>query len=72
MSKVAKLLSVYRGHIGVPWQQGLTGIQRVIFAVYDPHDELRMRASLMEFEFVLLAVGIHKTQKNQTVRLKFR
>lgn len=50
MSKVAKLLNVYREHIAVPWQQGLAGIQRVIFVVYDPHDELRMRANLLEFE----------------------
>lgn len=57
MSKVAKLLSVYREHIAVPWQQGLAGIQRVIFAVYDPHDELRMRANLLEFEIATKAAG---------------
>lgn len=57
MSKVAKLLDVYRKHIGVPWQRGLAGIQRVIFAVYDPHDELRMRANLVEFEIATKAAG---------------
>ncbi len=57
MSKVAKLLNVYREHIAVPWQQGLAGIQRVIFAVYDPHDELRMRANLLEFEIATKAAG---------------
>ena len=50
MSKVARLLHVYREHIAVPWQQGLAGIQRVLFAVYDPHDELRLRTNLVEFE----------------------
>jgi hypothetical protein len=57
MSKVAKLLNVYREHIAVPWQQNLAGIQRVIFAVYDPHDELRMRANLLEFEIATKAAG---------------
>ena len=57
MSKVAKLLNVYREHIAVPWQPGLAGIQRVIFAVYDPHDELRMRANLVEFEIATKAAG---------------
>lgn len=57
MSKVARLLNVYREHIAVPWQQGLAGIQRVIFAVYDPHDELRMRANLVEFEIATKAAG---------------
>lgn len=57
MSKVAKLLNVYQEHIAVPWQQGLAGIQRVIFAVYDPHDELRMRANLVEFEIATKAAG---------------
>lgn len=57
MSKVAKLLNVYREHIAVPWQPGLAGIQRVIFAVYDPHDKLRMRANLVEFEIATKAAG---------------
>lgn len=57
MSKVAKLLNIYREHIAVPWKQGVAGIQRVIFAVYDPHDELRMRAHLLEFEIATKAAG---------------
>lgn len=57
MSRVAKLLTVYREHIAVPWRQGLAGVQRVIFAVYDPHDELRLRANLLEFEIATKAAG---------------
>jgi hypothetical protein len=34
----------------VPWQAGLAAIQRVIFAVYDKSDELRLRANVGEFE----------------------
>lgn len=49
-SKVAKLAAVYRQHLAVPWQAGLAAIQRVIFAVYDKADELRLRANVGEFE----------------------
>lgn len=57
MSKVTKLLNVYREHIAVPWQPNLAGIQRVIFAVYDPHDEPRLRANLLEFEIATKTAG---------------
>ena len=50
MSKVAKLINAYREHLTVPWQGGLAAIQRVIFAVYDKTDELRLRAHVGEFE----------------------
>ena len=50
MNKVAKLGNAYREHLTVPWQPGLAVIQRVIFAVYDKSDELRLRANVGEFE----------------------
>jgi len=52
-SKVSKLLSAYRQHLTVPWQGGLAAIQRVIFAVYDKADELRLRANVAEVEALL-------------------
>lgn len=57
MSKVAKLLSTYRQHLTVPWQNGLAAIQRVIFAVYDKTDELRLRANIDEFSLVTEQAG---------------
>jgi len=48
-SRVAKLVSAYRQHLTVPWQAGLAAVQRVIFAVYDMTDELRLRANVDEF-----------------------
>ena len=48
-SKVAKLQAAYCQHLTVPWQVGLAAIQRVIFAVYDKADELRLRANVEEF-----------------------
>lgn len=56
-SKVAKLVGAYRQHLGVPWQPGLAPIQRVIFAVYDKTDELRLRANVEEFALVTQQLG---------------
>ena len=56
-SKVTKLLSVYRQHLSVPWQAGLAAIQRVVFAVYDKSDELRLRANVEEFALVTQQLG---------------
>lgn len=56
-SKLAKLLAAYREHLTVPWQTGLAAIQRVIFAVYDKTDELRLRANAGEFELATQQAG---------------
>ena len=56
-SKVSKLVSTYREHLTVPWQSGLAAIQRVIFAVYDKTDELRLRANIDEFSLVTQQAG---------------
>ncbi|WP_068803139.1 BREX protein BrxB domain-containing protein [Thauera phenolivorans] len=56
-SKVAKLVGAYREHISVPWAGGLAAIQRVIFAVYDKTDELRLRAHIDEFRLATLEAG---------------
>lgn len=56
-SKVSKLVSTYRQHLTVPWQPGLAAVQRVIFAVYDKADELRLRANVEEFALVTQQAG---------------
>lgn len=56
-SKVNKLVSAYRQHLTVPWQSGLAAIQRVIFAVYDKADELRLRANVDEFALATQQAG---------------
>lgn len=56
-SKVSKLLAAYRQHLTVPWQSGLAAIQRVIFAVYDKTDELRLRVNVSEFELATTQAG---------------
>jgi hypothetical protein len=65
-SKVAKLASAYRQHLSVPWQAGLAAIQRVIFAVYDKADELRLRANVGEFELATQQAGKHWLQLDVT------
>lgn len=59
MSKVVKLVNAYSEHLTVPWQAGLAAIQKVIFAVYDKDDELRLRAHVGEFEQTTHSAG-HK------------
>lgn len=49
MSRIDKLITLYRQHLSLPWDPGIAAIQRVIFAVYDKIDELRLRAQLEEF-----------------------
>ncbi|WP_407278231.1 BREX protein BrxB domain-containing protein [Aromatoleum evansii] len=56
-SKVARLIRAYREHMSVPWAGGLAAIQRVIFAVYDKTDELRLRAQVEEFRLATLEAG---------------
>ncbi|KNE27046.1 BREX protein BrxB domain-containing protein [Achromobacter spanius] len=56
-SKVSKLVSAYRQHLTVPWQGRLAAIQRVIFAVYDKADELRLRANVDEFALATQQAG---------------
>lgn len=56
-SRVQKLAAAYRQHLTVPWQIGLAAIQRIIFAVYDKTDELRLRANIEEFALATQQVG---------------
>ncbi len=56
-SKVTRLVSAYRQHLAVPWQTGLAAIQRVIFAVYDKVDELRLRANIDELALATQQAG---------------
>ena len=56
-SKVARLVGAYREHISIPWADSLAPIQRVIFAVYDKTDELRLRAQIEEFRLATLDAG---------------
>jgi hypothetical protein len=50
MSKIEKLQQSYKKFIDVPWKSDIAPAQRVIFCVYNEHDELSLRAKVDEFE----------------------
>ena len=50
MSRLERLVDSYAEHISTPWPDGLSGIERVIFIVYAPGDELKLRVYIDEFE----------------------
>lgn len=50
MSRLERLIQNYRDHIATPWPLGISGIERVIFVVYPPADELKFRIYIDEFE----------------------
>jgi len=49
VAKVDQLLENYRRHVGLRWEQGIAGKQKVWFAVYDNGDERRVRLRLDDF-----------------------
>lgn len=49
MSSLERLIDRYADHIATPWPEGRSGIERVIFIVYAPRDELRLRVYIDEF-----------------------
>jgi hypothetical protein len=59
MSRLKRLTQKYAEHIAVPWRKDTAAAQRVIFCIYDPYLELRLRASIGEFEIATRQSG-HK------------
>ena len=59
MSRLKRLTKKYAEHIAVPWRQDAAAAQRVIFCIYDSTMELRLRASIGEFEIATGQAG-HK------------
>lgn len=57
MGDTERLAEAYREHIALPWQEGISGAQRVIMAVYEKDQERRLRARLNEFEIATRDAG---------------
>jgi hypothetical protein len=57
MANIDLLVQRYERFITPAWPKGLAGPQRVIFVVYDPRDERRLRARLGEFELATKRAG---------------
>ncbi len=49
-SKLRRLLDAFERFVGLPWQEGLSGDEKVWFCLYEPRDERRLRVWLPEFE----------------------
>ena len=54
-SRISRLVQSYQSYIELPWENGLAGVQKVIFVVYDKTEELRMCAQIEEFEIATKA-----------------
>lgn len=50
MSEIDELLKAYETMVRPPWNQALSGAEKVWFVVYDPPQERRIRLRLGEFE----------------------
>ncbi|MBF9018896.1 MULTISPECIES: BREX protein BrxB domain-containing protein [unclassified Oceanispirochaeta] len=57
MSRLNRLVNSYKRHISIPWKEDSAAAQRVIFCVYNENEELRLRASIDEFEVATKETG---------------
>jgi hypothetical protein len=57
VSRLNNLAEQYASHISTPWPKGLSGVERVIFLVYPPSDELKLRAYIDEFDIATRQAG---------------
>lgn len=55
--RLTALLEAYARHISAPWQGGLAGPQRLLFALYDKTAERRLRAQVDEFQLATQRAG---------------
>lgn len=57
MARLESLIAKYRETIAVPWAAGIAAPQRVIFVIYSPLDELRLRVQFDEFKIATKEAG---------------
>lgn len=50
MSEIDDLLKAYETFVRLPWDESLSGAEKVWFIVYDPAQERRLRLRMAEFE----------------------
>lgn len=58
MGDIERLAQIYHEHIALPWQDGMSGAQRVIMAVYAKEQERMLRARIREFETATRSAGL--------------
>jgi len=59
MSEIDELIKAYDRYVSLPWQQGLSGAEKVWFLIYDPPNERRVRFRVPDFETATKKAG-HK------------
>jgi len=57
LSEVDSLIQNYRRFVALPWQDKISGPEKVWFAVYDPAQERRIRLRLEEFQIATQEAG---------------
>ncbi|MEI6388304.1 MAG: BREX protein BrxB domain-containing protein [Spirochaetota bacterium] len=57
MARLESLVSKYRETVTTPWVSSIAAPQRVIFVIYSPLDELRLRVQLDEFKIATKEAG---------------
>lgn len=57
MSKTSRLIKSYGEFVALPWRDDAASAERVLFCVYPETDELRVRASIGEFELATREAG---------------
>ena len=57
MNKIERLVASYSRFIALPWRSDAASAQRVVFCVYPETEELRLRASVAEFELATRRAG---------------
>ena len=57
MNQIDQLIRNYEDFAALPWDQSLAGAQRVWFAVYDKHDERRLRLRRDDFKLATHRAG---------------
>jgi hypothetical protein len=62
MGRIEQLAEIYGRHIGMPWQQTVSGAQRVIMIVYDKELERTLIARKNEFQIATEKAGHHWTE----------
>jgi len=79
MSRLTDLLTAYQEFIALPWTMDAAPEQRVIFGIYEPVDELKMRAEIDSFELATkeanhqwAAVDIEKTFSAWLSKMKYK
>jgi hypothetical protein len=54
MTGVTQLIQNYQKFIKLEWKRNLPGCQKVLFAIYPPVDERKIRAQLLQFKIATL------------------